>query len=56
MIIKIKNVMHQVKNEERSNLVYVDFEGQVTSGNTNEELIEKLKKLYGESSVFVYLK
>jgi len=52
MTVKINNTICPVRHDEPSSLYYVDLDGQVTSGTTTDDLIEKLKSKY--ESVAIY--
>ncbi len=43
MIIKIDNTLVPLKKDETTGLFFVDLDGQATSGNTEEEVIQKLQ-------------
>lgn len=47
-VVKVRGVLHEIKQLENT-VYYVDIDYKATSAPTKEELIEKLKQIYGDA-------
>jgi hypothetical protein len=52
MTVKIHDTICPVRQDKLTKRLYVDFEGQATSATTTDELLDKLRGIYGSVSVY----